>query len=735
MLPPRVVHRYGVPGTEAEAFEQVMVEAVPELMQSEKGLLYKMVTMLPPETALKAGVRVCHLLQRPGSFVITWPRAYHAGFSHGLNCAESSNFATPDWLPWGRASIEAYRNTERARKPCFTHEMLLLSLAGKATSTSAHISVWVEGELRQLIEAEQQALDELSALGVSHLVPSGGGGSGDGGGTQAAPAADGGAASGDGGAAEADGDAASGDGGASADGEGGGGDGMEVEPPPPPVCPVCSVCDYECYLSSVEHVAPDGSARALCAMHALERLRGGAAASAFPCVRVYRSVPALRAQLAVVQARAADAAAWIARVRTLLDPAAGDARATLPEMQAALQAGEKLRMEDEHFLRAKLCVQGASAAAAKAQALLTSTTRAKRVAQPTLAQCDEALKEAAEWPLIIPPAEELRTLASQGRDWTERAAAALAASPRALEPLEQLLAEATQIPLTLPEKDECAAAAAALRWQAQCAELAGDAEAGPPTVQAVRALAAAGAKLGGALPPEQRRTLSELTRRAERAEQWAEAATACMKRATSLEQLRGAVARAAELDVQLPALKGLRERLALCEGWLQRAEGARSDADAARIPISGSNPGLTVMNGGSAPLLRPLGPYRDRRSAARGEAAAQGGGGGRGGGAPERGARGARRVALGRGRPLPQAGQRARAARDAHRRGARRGVAPHRRREQGVLRVLHARRGARGRRRRRRGRLGRMRRLRRVVPRAVRTRARGAGGGPHPSRT
>ena len=183
MLPPRVVHRYGVPGTEAEAFEQVMVEAVPELMQSEKGLLYKMVTMLPPETALKAGVSVCHLVQPPGSFVITWPRGYHAGFSHGLNCAESSNFATADWLPWGRASVEAFTagGEEKARRPCFTHEMLLVSLARKARTISAHTSIWVAPELRALIEREQQSLAQLSAVGVSELTPDGGGGGGDGG--------------------------------------------------------------------------------------------------------------------------------------------------------------------------------------------------------------------------------------------------------------------------------------------------------------------------------------------------------------------------------------------------------------------------------------------------------------------------------------------------------------------------------------------------------------------------
>ena len=47
---------------------------------------------------------------------------------------------------------------------------------------------------------------------------------------------------------------------------------------PPPVCPVCSVCDYECYLSSVEHVAPDGSAALNLAPAPSTRKRDGASA-------------------------------------------------------------------------------------------------------------------------------------------------------------------------------------------------------------------------------------------------------------------------------------------------------------------------------------------------------------------------------------------------------------------------------------------------------------------------
>lgn len=40
--------------------------------------------------------------------MVTFPHAYHGGINHGFNCGEAVNFATQDWLPFGRMALDAY---------------------------------------------------------------------------------------------------------------------------------------------------------------------------------------------------------------------------------------------------------------------------------------------------------------------------------------------------------------------------------------------------------------------------------------------------------------------------------------------------------------------------------------------------------------------------------------------------------------------------------------------------
>lgn len=49
-----------------------------------------------------------HSVQEAGEFIVTFPRAFHSGFSHGWNCAEAVNFASLDWLAFGAEAVQHY---------------------------------------------------------------------------------------------------------------------------------------------------------------------------------------------------------------------------------------------------------------------------------------------------------------------------------------------------------------------------------------------------------------------------------------------------------------------------------------------------------------------------------------------------------------------------------------------------------------------------------------------------
>ncbi|KAE9613279.1 putative [histone H3]-lysine-36 demethylase [Lupinus albus] len=121
---------YGIPGHAALEFERVVKEHVytNDILSSdgEDGafdVLLGKTTLFPPNILMGHEVPVYRAVQKPGEFIITFPRAYHAGFSHGFNCGEAVNFATGDWFPLGAIASRRYAHLNRV--PLLPYEELL----------------------------------------------------------------------------------------------------------------------------------------------------------------------------------------------------------------------------------------------------------------------------------------------------------------------------------------------------------------------------------------------------------------------------------------------------------------------------------------------------------------------------------------------------------------------------------------------------------------------------------
>ena len=101
---------YGVPGSHCAAVEELANNHLYPFFDSTRShLLARKTSMFTPVLLHEAGIPVYRAVQEEGMFVITFPRAYHCGFSHGYSLAESVNFALDDWLPDGGEATRMYR--------------------------------------------------------------------------------------------------------------------------------------------------------------------------------------------------------------------------------------------------------------------------------------------------------------------------------------------------------------------------------------------------------------------------------------------------------------------------------------------------------------------------------------------------------------------------------------------------------------------------------------------------
>lgn len=156
---------YGVPGGLADKFEATMKSVAPELFHSQPDLLHQLVTIMNPNTLMNSDVPVYRTDQHAGEFIVTFPRAYHAGFNQGYNFAEAVNFATADWMKVGRECVDHY---SKLRRFCvFSHDELVCKMALEPDRLNLGIATACYIDMAEMVEREKGLRKTLLEWGVT----------------------------------------------------------------------------------------------------------------------------------------------------------------------------------------------------------------------------------------------------------------------------------------------------------------------------------------------------------------------------------------------------------------------------------------------------------------------------------------------------------------------------------------------------------------------------------------
>uniref|UniRef100_A0A8C1LHN9 Lysine-specific demethylase 4B n=2 Tax=Cyprinus carpio TaxID=7962 RepID=A0A8C1LHN9_CYPCA len=93
---------YAIPPEHGKRLERLAQGFFPGSSQGCDAFLRHKMTLLSPSILKKYSIPFDRITQEEGEFMITFPYGYHAGFNHGFNCAESTNFATLRWVDYGK---------------------------------------------------------------------------------------------------------------------------------------------------------------------------------------------------------------------------------------------------------------------------------------------------------------------------------------------------------------------------------------------------------------------------------------------------------------------------------------------------------------------------------------------------------------------------------------------------------------------------------------------------------
>jgi len=128
---------YSIPPAHRRRFERLADGLFPQLKKDCSAYLRQKMCLISPLILRQNSIPYNKVVQHEGEIMITFPCGYHSGFNTGFNCAESTNFATPRWVEYGKRATRCHckPDTVNISMDCFVKrfqpERYDLWLAGK----------------------------------------------------------------------------------------------------------------------------------------------------------------------------------------------------------------------------------------------------------------------------------------------------------------------------------------------------------------------------------------------------------------------------------------------------------------------------------------------------------------------------------------------------------------------------------------------------------------------------
>ncbi|KAL3271068.1 hypothetical protein HHI36_021567 [Cryptolaemus montrouzieri] len=93
---------YAIPPEHGRRLERLANGFFPSSYKTCQAFLRHKMTLISPQILKQYSIPYNKITQEAGEIMITFPYGYHAGFNHGFNCAESTNFACERWVEYGK---------------------------------------------------------------------------------------------------------------------------------------------------------------------------------------------------------------------------------------------------------------------------------------------------------------------------------------------------------------------------------------------------------------------------------------------------------------------------------------------------------------------------------------------------------------------------------------------------------------------------------------------------------